>query len=303
MDTGKVVIAGGSGLIGRALAAELGAAGREIVVLSRGRAEGLPGGARAVRWDGRTADGWAGELEGASAVVNLAGEGIADRRWSAARKRALLDSRLGATAAVVAGLAAARRRPPVLAHASAVGYYGDRGDEWLDEDSPPGSGFLAELADGWERASAAADTLGVRRVLLRTGLVLAREGGALAAIARPFRFGVGGPLGDGRQWMPWIHVADQVGAIRFLIETAGTVGPFNLVAPAPETNAAFSRGLARALGRPCLLRAPGAALRLALGEMADMLLGGQRLRPRRLLDAGYRFRFPTLADALADLLA
>ena len=302
MDTGKVVIAGGSGLIGRALAAELAAAGREIVVLSRGRAEGLPGGARAVRWDGRTADGWAGELEGAAAVVNLAGEGIAERRWSAARKRALLDSRLAATAAVVAGLAAARRRPPVLAQASAVGYYGDRGDEGLDEDSPPGIGFLSELADAWERASAAADTLGVRRVLLRTGLVLAREGGALPAMARPFRLGVGGPLGDGRQWMPWIHVADQVGAIRFLIETAGAVGPFNLVAPAPETNAAFSRGLARALGRPCLLRAPGGALRLALGEMAGMLLGGQRLRPRRLLDAGYRFRFPTLAGALADLL-
>lgn len=304
MTKPKVVVAGGSGRIGRALVAELAGAGYEVVVLSRGAAGtgAERSAARGVAWDGRQVGPWAAELEGAVGVVNLAGEDIAGGRWSARRKRLLLDSRRDSTAAVVAALAGARRRPPVLLQASAVGYYGDRADEPLDEGSRPGSGFLPEVCVAWEEASAPAAALGVRRVVLRTGLVLARDGGALPEMARPFRLGVGGPLGDGRQWMPWIHLADEVGAIRFLLERADASGPFNLVAPEPATNAELSRALARALRRPALLRAPAFALRLALGEMAGMLLGGQRVAPRRLLEAGYRFRFPELAAALADLL-
>lgn len=299
-----MVVAGGSGRIGRALAAELAGGGFEVVVLSRraGAAAGDPPGVRRVAWDGRSVAAWSAELEAALGVVNLAGEDIAGGRWSAERKRRLLDSRLASTAALVEALRGARRRPEVLLQGSAIGYYGDRGDEPLDDGSAPGTGFLAETCLAWERASEPAEALGLRRVILRTGLVLARDGGALPEMARPFRFGVGGPLGDGRQWMPWIHLADEVGALRFLLERADARGPFVLVAPEPATNEVFSRALARALGRPCLLRAPAFALRLALGEMAQMLLGGQRLAPRRLLEAGYRFRFPALGPALADLL-
>lgn len=303
MTQRKVVLAGGSGRIGRALAAELAAADYEVVVLSRraGAAGEARAGGRDVAWDGRAVGAWAEELEGAAGVVNLAGEDIAGGRWSPERKRRLLDSRRDSTAAVVAALAGARRRPPVLLQASAVGYYGDRGDELLDESSAPGTGFLPEICVAWEEASAPVEALGVRRVVLRTGLVLARDGGALPAMARPFRLGVGGPLGDGRQWMPWIHLADEVGAIRYLLERDDARGPFNLVAPEPATNAELGRALARALHRPALLRAPAFALRLALGEMAGLLLGGQRLAPSRLLAVGYRFRFPALAPALADL--
>ena len=297
-----MVVAGGSGRIGGALVAELAAAGYEVVVLSRRPgASGTPG-ARRVEWDGRSAGAWAEELEGAAGVVNRAGEDIAGGRWTARRKRLLLASRLATTGALVDAIRQARRRPAALLQASAVGYYGDGGDRELDESSPPGVGFLSGICVAWEEASAPVEALGVRRVLLRTGLVLAREGGALPEMARPFRLGLGGPLGSGRQWMPWIHLADEIGAIRFLLERGDVRGPFNLVAPAPATNEEFSRALARALRRPCLLRAPAAALRLALGEMAEMLLAGQRLAPRRLAEAGFPFRFPALDGALADLL-
>jgi len=300
--TRKIVVAGGSGLIGSALTASLLEGGHEVVVLSRSGGAQTADGARRVRWDARTVGDWARELEGAHAVVNLCGAGMADRRWSEGRKRLLEASRIEPTRALLEAFAGLRERPRLLAQASAVGFYGDRGDAALDESAAAGSGYLAELARAWEEASAGVEALGVRRVLLRTGVVLAREGGALPVMARPFRFGVGGPLGDGRQWMPWIHVDDEVGAIRFLLDRAEAAGPFNLVAPNPETNATLSGELARALHRPNLLRAPAFAMRLALGEMAEMVLGGQRLAPRRLLEAGYSFRFPSLSAALADLL-
>lgn len=304
MSANRIVVAGGSGLIGRALAAELAAAGHEVVVLSRSAAgtEAAPE-ARTLLWDGRTLGPWSAAVDGAEAVVNLAGAGIADQRWTEARKRLLGTSRLDATAALVAAIRAASRPPRVLLQASAVGFYGSRGDELLDERASPGSGFLPELSVAWERASDDVARRGVRRVLLRTGIVLAREGGALPKMALPFRLGVGGPLGSGRQWLPWIHLADELAAIRFLLDAASAEGPYNLVAPAPATNEAFSRTLARTLGRPSFCRVPGFALRLAVGEMAGMLLGGQRLQPRRLLEAGYRFRFPELEGALANLLA
>lgn len=298
------MIAGGTGLIGSALAERLALAGREVVVLSRRAPEelNLVRGCRAVRWDGRTSRGWLAEAEGAAAIVNLAGETIAGWRWTAARKRRILASRLEATAAVVAAIGEARSPPRALLQASGVSFYGDRGDELVDESSAgPGVGFLAQTAAAWERASEPAGQRGTRRVLLRTGLVLARQGGALPKIAFPFRFGLGARLGNGRQWMPWIHLVDEVGAIEHLLVDESARGPFNLVAPAPMRNADFTRQLAMALRRPAFLVAPAFVLRLVLGEMALLVLGGQRAVPRRLVESGYRARFAELAPALADV--
>jgi uncharacterized protein (TIGR01777 family) len=274
------------------------------VILTRRRPEETrtPPGCRAVRWDARTGEGWSGEVDGAAAIVNLAGESISGVRWTAAKKRRIVESRRGAAAAVVAAISAAARPPRVLVQASAVGYFGDRGDAILDEGSSPGEGFLAATAAGWERATEPAEALGVRRAVVRTGLVLAREGGALAVMARPFRFGLGAVLGSGEQWMPWIHLADEVAAIERLIDDETARGPFNLCAPEPATNASFSRSLARALRRPLFLRAPAFAVRLLLGEMADLVLTSARVTPRRLLDSGFRFRHADLDGALAELL-
>jgi uncharacterized protein (TIGR01777 family) len=303
-----VVIAGGTGLIGRALAAALAGNGHEVVILSRsaGPPPRSPAGVRSIRrvvWDGRSTRGWLEEASGARALVNLAGESIAGGRWSAARKQRILESRRLAAAAMLEALERAPAPPRVLLQASAVGYYGDRGDEPLDESSAPGSGYLAETTIEWERASDAAEALGVRRVLLRTGLVLAGEGGALKTMALPFRIGLGARMGNGRQWMPWIHLADEVAAISFLLANDSARGPHVLAAPAPATNATFTRALARALHRPAIFVAPAFVLNLLLGEMAILVLGGQRLAPRGLLDAGFRFRFPELAPALGDLLS
>lgn len=299
----RVVITGGTGLIGRALSSRLAASGLDVVVLSRRSPEEtrVPRGCRVVRWDGVSSASWVAEADGALAIVNLAGESIAGGRWTKTRQRRIVGSRVAAADAVVDAVGQARRRPEVVLQASAVGFYGDRGDEPLDESSRAGSGFLAETTLAWERATARVEELGMRRVLLRTGLVLARDGGALAAMTPPFRFGLGGRLGDGRQWMPWIHLDDEVGAIVHLLERREARGPFNLCAPEPATNAAFTRALAQVLHRPAFCAAPAAALRLVLGEMSNLVLGGQRVRPRRLLESGFSFRFPELSGALENL--
>ena len=303
---GRVLITGGSGLIGRAATAELTAAGWEVVVLSRRpqRVAGLPAGARAAGWDGRTPAGWAELADGAAGIIHLAGENIAGdglvpSRWTAARKRRLRASRVESTAAVVAAIAAASPSPRFLLQASGVDYYRADGDAPVGEDGAPGEGFLAELCLEWEAASAPVEALGVRRVLLRTGMVLARDGGALPRLALPFRLFVGGALGSGRQPVPWIHLADQAAAIRFLAERDAAAGPFNLTAPGPVTKAELSRAVARTLGRPDLVRVPAFALRLALGELADLLLTGRRAVPRALERLGFTFRFPALKPALA----
>ncbi len=299
----RIVVAGGSGLIGGALVSALTGAGHETVVLSRSpHGPSLPDAARRVRWDGQSVGAWATELEGARAVINLCGAGIADRRWTEERKKLLASSRLEPTRALVDAIAISKRRPAVLLQGSAVGFYGDRGGAALDEDSGPGRGYLPELALAWERASEGVEGLGVRRVLLRTGIVMARTGGALPVMARPFRLGIGGPLGSGEQWVSWIHLVDEVGAIRFLVDAPAASGPYNLVAPEPTSNEMLSQELARALHRPNLLRAPAFALRLVLGEMAGMVLGGQRVAPRRLLEGGFVFQQPALSGAFADLL-
>jgi uncharacterized protein (TIGR01777 family) len=299
----RVVITGGSGLIGGALARELGAAGHDGVVLTRNPTQvPLPPGVRAVQWDGRTGAGWSSLLDGDTAVVHLAGESIASGRWTPERKRRIRDSRVDSGKAVLQAIREASTPPQALLQASAVGYYGPRGDEVIREDAAPGNDFLAEVCKEWEASTAEVEALGVRRAVLRTGVVLAREGGALPKMALPFRLMAGGPLGDGRQWFPWIHLADEVGAIRFLLERDDARGPFNLTAPHPLTNRDFTRILAGVMHRPGFLPAPGFALRIALGEMADMLLNGQRVVPSRLQEMGYAFRYPDAEAALRSLL-
>src|SRR6185295_10369130 len=260
----RVVITGGTGLIGSALARDLGAAGHDAVILTRdaARTGPLPPGVRAVQWDGRTAAGWTSLLDGDSAIVHLAGESIAGGRWTTARKRRIRDSRVESGKAVLAAIRQAAEKPRVLLQGSAVGIYGPCGDEVATESHPPGKDFLAQVCVEWEGSTAEVEPLGVRRVLLRTGIVLSDAGGALPRMALPFRLMAGGPLGSGRQWFPWIHLADEVGAIRFLLERDDARGPFNLTAPQPLTNRDFSRLLGRALHRPSLAPAPGFALRL-----------------------------------------
>jgi uncharacterized protein len=300
----RVLVVGGSGLIGRALVSSLAEDSHQAVVLSRrpDTTAGLPQGVRAVGWDGRTLGAWVDELAGADAVVQLAGESIFGR-WTAAKKARLLSSRVDSSRLLAEAFAAVRRRPAVLLQGSAVGIYGDRGDEEVDEETPPGDDFLAGLAVAWEAASAAVEQLGVRRPLARTGVVLAREGGALPKLRLAHSLFAGGPLGSGRQWMPWIHIADEVGALRFLLEHPQATGPFTLVAPEPVRNRDLGRAVGRALHRPSRMPAPAFAVRLLLGELADAMLSGQRAMPLRLQSLGYRFRFPTLALALQDLLA
>lgn len=299
----RVVITGGTGLIGSEVARDLGSAGHEIVILTRNPTQAaLPPNTRAVQWDGKSPAGWSSLLDGDTALVHLAGESIASGRWSDARKRRIRDSRVESGKAVLAAIRQASEKPRVLLQGSAVGYYGPRGAEPVTESSPPGNDFLANVCVEWEASTAEAEALGVRRALLRTGIVLSDKGGALPKMALPFRLMAGGPLGSGRQWVPWIHIADEVGAIRFLIEREDARGPFNLTAPRPLTNRDFSHVLGKALRRPSFALAPGIALRVVLGEMADMLLYGQRAVPHRLMEMGYAFRYPEALPALRNLL-
>jgi uncharacterized protein len=306
----RIVISGGTGLIGRALVGALTARQHEVVILSRhpaGHRDSWPDNVRLVPWDGRTVAGWLSWLEGAQAVVNLAGENIAGEgllpdRWSEVKKRRIRQSRLDAGQAMVEAMAATAAKPKTLIQASAVGYYGPGDNKIITEEDGPGTDFLAQLCVEWETVTAPVETQGVRRAIIRTGLVLSGEGGPLPKTVLPFKLFAGGRLGSGRQWWPWIHIEDEVQAIRFLIENEEAWGPFNLNAPDPVTNAEFSRTLGRVLKRPSLLPVPAFAMRLALGEAATVVLDGQRAVPRRLLDLGFDFRFPDLEGALRDLL-
>ena len=294
-----VTIAGGSGFLGRALIAQLRSDGHRVRVLTR---QPRPGQTDDTAWnpDG-TAGPWAAAVEGADAVVNLAGESIGDRRWSERRKRQLHSSRVLSTQSLVAAIAQAARPPAALVSGSAVGYYGAHGDEIVSEATPPGSDFLATLCVDWEREAEQAAAV-ARVAMIRTGLVLDGKGGVLGQMLTPFRLGVGGPLGDGRQFMPWIHLADWVGLVVWLIGHASARGAFNGTAPAPVTNAEFSRALGNALHRPAMIPMPAFALRLLLGEFADAILTGQRAVPARAEEMGYTFRFRTLGTALQNLL-
>ncbi|MGD9608892.1 MAG: TIGR01777 family oxidoreductase [Desulfovibrionaceae bacterium] len=301
----RVVIAGGTGLIGRALTRALIRDGHAVAVLTR-RPTGrmADSGATLVPWDGRTGKGWVPALDGADSLVNLAGENIASGLWTRSRKARILDSRLAAGQACLEAISRVERRPASLIQASAVGYYGDRGETALTEDAAPGRGFLADVASRWEASTAEAENMGVRRVVVRTAVVLARKGGALPRMLPAFRLGLGGPLGSGRQYFPWIHLADEVGAIRFLMAQPGASGVFNLAAPETVTQRDWARALGRAVGRPAWLPLPATLLRLALGAMGqELFLSGARVVPRKLLDLGFGFHFPNLVGALRDLCA
>jgi len=290
----KVVIGGANGLIGSALARALRARGDEIVSLVR-----RPTAAGEVRWDGRSIPG--DVVDGADAAVNLSGANIGARRWTDAFKKEIVESRVESTHAFVEGIAGARRRPRVFVNASAVGVYGGRGEEEVTETSAPGADFLAGVCKASESEASRAETLGVRTVLLRTGVVLAREGGALKQMLPPFKAFVGGPIGSGKQWLPWIHLDDEVALILWALDGA-VRGPVNAVAPTPVRMKEFARALGRALHRPALFSVPPLILRLGLGEMAEVLLEGQRAVPRKALDGGFRFRYSELEPALRDLV-
>ncbi|WP_337174373.1 TIGR01777 family oxidoreductase [Paludisphaera sp.] len=313
----RVLVTGGSGLIGRRLVRRIAEAGGRAVVLSR-RAEELrreaeAGGFEVVQGDPTAPGAWQGAVDGCDAVVNLVGHGVFAERWSAEVKRKIRDSRVRSTAHVAEAIAAAGSRPGVLVQGSAVGYYGATGDEELDESSPPGSDFLADVCREWEAASAAVDPLGVRRAVMRIGIVLAPGEGALKAMTPMFKLGPGVPVGGdgglaparGRQWMSWIHVDDVVGILHMALTNPDAVGPINAVAPNPARNADFSRALSRVLWKPYApwrvflpFGPPDFLLRLTLGEVADVIAKGQRVLPRRALELGYRFRHPDLAGAL-----
>jgi hypothetical protein len=299
----RVIITGGTGLIGRALASRLLAAGSEAIVLSRSPERGaLPDGVRLCAWDARTAEGWERLIERDTAIVNLAGENIGAGRWTRRRKERILTSRVDAGRAVFAAVERAPSKPRVVIQASAVGYYGPCGDRSVIESQPPGNDFLARIAAAAEASTAAVQSLGVRWVAIRTGVVLSREGGALPAMLRPFRLGLGGRLGSGRQWFPWIHIEDAVAAVCFLLDNESATGAFNVTSFDPVRNRHFTGILARTIRRPALFRVPSFVLRIVLGEMSTMLLTGQRAVPRRLLEMGFRFRLPEPAGALCDLL-
>ena len=295
----RVVVTGSSGLIGTALIEALRARGDEVTCLVRR----TPAAGEA-RWDPDGGQVDAAALEGHDAVVHLAGAGIGDHRWTEDHKRAVLDSRVKGTTLLAETVARLSNKPEVLASSSAIGYYGLRGDEVLTEDSGPGTGFLAEVCQQWEAATAPAEDAGVRVAHFRTGLVLSPEGGALKQMLLPFKLGIGGRIGTGRQWWSWIAIEDEIGAILHLLDSGTARGPVNLTAPDPVTNEEFTRTLNHVLRRPTLLPTPTFALKAMFGSEAveEMFLGGQRVRPARLQSGGYGFRHLELEGALRQLL-
>ncbi len=300
----KVIIAGASGFIGKALCMEL-CKDYEIIALSRDvrRAAAIIGEyAKVIEWDGRTTGTWVSHADGSFAVINLAGESIASGKWTHSKKAAILHSRLDSTRAIVSGIKQLKNKPSVVIQASAIGYYGAHGDEELNELSPTGKGFLAEVCQGIELCTEPLPGLGVRLVVIRSGVVLDKDGGALPRLAKPFKYFVGGYPGSGKQWFSWIALEDEIAAIRFLMENEKQQGVFNLTAPEPVTMKQFCRKLGGALKSPSWTFVPGFVLRKVFGEMADeMILSGQKVIPQKLLAAGFGFKYPKVSDALKTI--
>ena len=305
----RVVIAGGSGLIGRELTSSLCTAGDEVTILSRNphKVTGLPVGAKAVQWDGKSLQDWGQYVENADAIVNLtgenlSGEGFFPSRWTAERKLRLVDSRVNSGQVLSKAIEIASRKPSVFVQASGIGYYGTEQERQLTEADESGDDFSANLCKEWEASSQPVEAMGVRRVVVRNGVVLSTKGGAMPLILLPFRLFVGGPLGNGQQVYSWIHIADEVAAIQFLLRNNQAKGVFNLTSPNHMTNAEFGRTIGKVMRRPYYFPVPDFAMRLAFGEVAAMVLKGQKVIPQKLLEAGYAFKFPRLEEALKDLL-
>ncbi len=296
----KILITGGSGFVGQALCASLSADGHTPLVVSRSPAKAakvLPENAQVRQSAAEFLD------EHPDAIINLAGEPIAEGRWTEAKKKKMLDSRVDATRAVVEFCEKADPAPKVLVSASAVGFYGDQGDREVTEQTEPNDEFAHQLCKRWEAEATQAQEHGIRVAIVRIGLVLDAGGGMLAKTTPVFKLGLGGKLGDGSQYMPWIHRQDLVRAIRFLVEQDGSEGPHNASAPNPVTNAEFTRELGAALNRPAVLPAPALALKVAFGEMSRLLLTGAKMKPARLQEAGFQFTFPHLDKALGDIFS
>jgi uncharacterized protein (TIGR01777 family) len=299
----RVIVTGGSGLIGRVLVDSLAKDGHEVIVLSRNpdAIKNLPGGARAEKWDGKTAQDWGKLVNGAEVIVNLAGATISER-WSDAQKKLIRESRVNAGKAIVEAVKAAEKKPRVMIQSSAVGYYGPRGAEEITEESSAGNDFLANVCKDWESSTAELESLSVRRVIIRTGVVLDKHGGALPRMVMPVKMFVGGPLGSGKQYFPWIHLQDEVAAIRWLIDNSNARGVYNLSAPRPLTNKEFTQAIGKVLGRPTFMPVPAFAMRTMFGEMSTLLLDGQREMPMRLVKDGFKFKFTDAEAALRDVL-
>lgn len=300
----RVLVTGGTGLIGSRLVESLVDERHEAVVLTRspGKDHGLPPTVAEVGWDAETLGDWVTELPRTDVVVHLAGENIASGRWTEKRKRGIRRSRVDSTRVLARAFAGCDPRPRVFVQASGVDYYGPRGDDVVTEETSAGEGFLAGVCREWEEAGQPVESLGVRRARLRTGLVLSDRGGALPLMKKPFQLFVGGPLGSGEQYVSWIHLEDEVRAIRFLMDHEEAEGAFNLTSPHPVTNQELSARLAEVLGRPNLFRVPAPVLELFLGEMSELVLTGQRAVPRRLEELGFEFRYPDLTRALEETL-
>jgi uncharacterized protein len=297
----KILISGSHGLVGKALVHSLTDDGHEVVRLVRGERSF---GALEIEWDPNRSRIDAVHLEGFDAVIHLAGESIASGRWTDAKKRAIRESRVNGTALLSDTLARLARPPSVFLIASAIGYYGDRGDELLTETSPPGKDFLSSVCVEWEKAATPAVEKGIRTVFTRFGIILDAHGGALEKMLTPFRMGIGGRIGDGKQWMSWIALDDVVNGLKFVMEDASIRGPVNFVAPNPVTNAEFTKTLGRVISKPTIFPVPAFGARLAFGEMADaLLLSSQRVKPGVLEDKAFRFKWPTLDAALRNILA
>ncbi len=296
----KIVVAGGTGFIGRQLLETL-IRDHTLICLSRRSPENPVRGVEYLLWDACTVGGWASALDGVDAVINLAGESIGARRWTKNQKKRIVESRVNATRSLVEAMARSKSKPGVLVNGSAVGYYGDVPEGDVKEDHKAGSDFLGQTCVRWEMEANKASSHGIRVVCLRTGVVLGKESEALRKIALPFRLFVGGPVGSGQQWFPWIHLADIVGLVYFVLQTPSVIGPVNAVAPEPITMREFSKALGRAMRRPSFFTVPRIVLKLALGEMSDMVLNGQKVVPAVATKAGYAFRFTSIDSALNDL--
>ncbi len=300
----KIVIAGATGFIGRALTEKLSASGHEVFVLTRGVRQRVreKNGKILVPWDGKTPGDWVAQLDGADAVINLAGENIASKRWTAVRKQEILSSRAETTRLIVNAIAQVKKKPEILVNASAVGYYGDVPEGVLTETSGAGDGFLSKTCGQWETEARKAELSGTRVVLARLGPVLGEKGGMLSKMIPPFRFFMGAPLGSGRQWISWVHRDDVTGAFLFMLDHGDISGPVNVTAPAPATMQEFCSALAKIMRRPCGFPLPGFLLKILMGAMAEIVLASQKALPEKLLRAGYQFRYSRLPEALEAIL-